>query len=112
MNEKEKILKENIIEYYDLGESAFINMKYNSAATLFFKSIAALLDLQILRNKNIIPSSHTQRFRILQDNFPELYKLADRDFPFYQDSYTHKIDYETARLLKDDATRLKEMFRI
>ncbi len=108
MSEKEEILIENVKEYYDLGIDAFKKEKYNTATTLFFKAIAALCDLYILRKEGIIPSSHTHRFRILEDKHPEIYKIADRDFPFYQDSYTKRMDEETAKLLKEDAETLKK----
>ncbi|MBW2986773.1 hypothetical protein KY333_05375 [Candidatus Woesearchaeota archaeon] len=108
MSEKEEILIENVKEYYSLGTAAFKKEKYNTATTLFFKAIATLCDLYILRKEGIIPSSHTNRFRILEDKYPEIYKIADRDFPFYQDSYTKRMDEETAKLLKEDAETLKK----
>ena len=109
MSEKEEILKENFEEYYSLGLMAFNEEKYNSATTLFFKAIAALCDLYILRKEGFIPSSHSNRFRILEENYFEIYKIADRDFPFYQDSYTKKMDKESAQLLKEDAEKLKKI---
>jgi len=109
MNEKEKILIENFEEYFSLGIDAFKKEKYNTATTLFFKAIAILCDLYILRKDGVIPSSHTNRFRILENKHPEVYKIADRDFPFYQDSYTKRMDQETAKLLKEDAETLKKM---
>ncbi len=112
MNEKEKILEENLEEYFSLAINAFNTKKYNSAATLFFKSIAALCDIFILKNLGYVPSSHSNRFRILEDKFPEIYTIADRDFPFYQDSYTKKMDRESAELLKEDAEKLKKIVGI
>ena len=112
MNEKESILLENIEEYSLLGLDAFNKEKYNTATTLFFKAIAALCDLFILKQEGEIPSSHTNRFRILQEKHPEIYKIADRDFPFYQDSYTNKMDKESAELLKEDVENLKKIIGI
>ncbi|MBS3176006.1 hypothetical protein J4457_02105 [Candidatus Woesearchaeota archaeon] len=108
MSEKEQILVDNFQEYYALGLTAFKTEKYNSATTLFFKAIAALLDIFILRNEGFIPSSHTKRFRILEEKYLDLYTIADRDFPFYQDSYTKKMDKESEELLKDDAESIKK----
>ena len=112
MDEKEKVLIENIEEYYELGIEAFIRKKYNSATTLFFKAIATLCDLYILKKEGIIPSSHSKIFKILKDKYSDLYKIADRDFPFYQDSYTKKMGKEEAQLLKEDAENLKKTVRI
>lgn len=112
MNEKERILMDNFNEYFDLGLESYKQEKFNAAATLFFKAIAALCDLYILRKENISPSSHTNRFRILEEKYPLLYRIIDRDFPFYQDSYTKKMDKESVALLKEDAETIKKMLEI
>ncbi|MBS3108866.1 hypothetical protein J4409_03270, partial [Candidatus Woesearchaeota archaeon] len=112
MNEKERVLIDNFNEYYQLGLMAFKTARYNSATTLFFKAVAALCDLYILRQEGQIPSSHTQRFRILEEKYAEIYKIVDRDFPFYQNSYTNKMDKEAALLLKEDAESIKKKLDI
>ena len=109
MDEKEKILTDNFNEYFQLGLRVLSEKKYNSATTLFFKAIVALSDLFIFKKESRIPSSHTDRFRTIQDKYSELYKILDRDFPFYQDSYTKKMDKESAELLKDDIGKIKKM---
>ena len=109
MAEKELILEENLDEYSELAEQAFKTKKYNSAVTLFFKAISAGVDLFILRKEGIVPSSHTNRFRIAQDKYPDIYDILDKDFPFYQDSYTQKMNKEAAEVLKEDAERIKKM---
>ncbi len=112
MSEKEEILLENFNEYYTQGLNAFKKGKYNTATTLFFKAIAALCDLFILREEGYIPSSHTARFRVLEEKYQDIYNVADRDFPFYQDSYTKRMDKESAELLKEDAEKLKKTLRV
>ena len=109
MDEKENILIENFKEYYSLWIGAFIKEKYNTATTLFFKAIVTLSDLFILRKEGIIPSSHSNRFRILEEKYQEVYKIVDRDFPFYQNSYTNRMDKETAELLKEDVEKIKKI---
>ena len=109
MDEREKILKDNFDEYFQLGIKVFNEQKYNSATTLFFKAIVALCDLFLLKVEGRAPSSHSDRFRIIEEKSPELYKILDRDFPFYQDSYTNKMDKESAELLKDDIGKIKKI---
>ena len=109
MDEREKILIGNFEEYFQLGLRAFNEQKYNSATTLFFKAIAALCDLFLLKKSGRVPSSHFDRFRTIEENYPAIYKILDRDFPFYQDSYTKKMDRESAELLKEDIGKIKEM---
>ena len=112
MNEKEEILKENFYEYYELGVSAFKQGKHNTSTTLFFKALVALCDIYILRKEGRVPTSHSDRFRVLEDKFREIYKIMDRDFPFYQDSYTKKMDRESAELIKNDIEKIRKMLEI
>lgn len=109
MNEKIKILEENFNEYFELAEQSFQSKKYNSATTLFFKAICALIDLFILKKEGFTPSSHTDRFRIVQEKYPEIYSIIDRDFPFYQDSYARKMTNEAVGMLREDVRRIKKM---
>lgn len=108
---KEKILTENLNEYYDLAQESLNKKKYNSAATLFFKAICAAVDLLILKREGVVPSSHSERFRIIQSKYPIIYQIIDRDFPFYQDSYTQKINLEAVELLQQDAKRIRKMLK-
>lgn len=104
-----QILKENSLEYYKNALESEKRKEYNSAVTLFFKAISSLADLFILINEKIMPSNHNERFRILQHKYPKIYKLVDKDFPFYQDSYKSKLNKETTEMLKEDA---RELFKI
>jgi len=90
MNEdKEKILIRTAKEYFDSGKEEFDKRRYNSAVVLFFKSLVSLINLYVLQKTGDTPSSHTDRFRIIQKNFQDVYDLLDKDFPFYQDSYVN-----------------------
>lgn len=109
MDERENILKANFEEYWELAEQAFQAGKYNSAVTLFFKAISAGADLFILKKEGSPPTSHTHRFRIAQKKYPELYAILDKDFPFYQDSYTNRMEKEEAEVLLEDAQQIKRM---
>ena len=112
MDEKERILLENFSEYSELAGLALKSKKYNSAATLYFKAICAAADLFILKKEGQVPSSHTQRFRIVQEKYTAIYDILDKDFPFYQDSYTKRLDAESVEVLKEDAEQLKRMLEI
>ena len=112
MEEKEIILSENFNEYFELARQAFKTKKYNSAVTLFLKAISAGADLFILKKEGFVPSSHTHRFRIAQEKYSELYDILDKDFPFYQDSYTKRMGKEAAEVLMEDAQRIKEISKV
>ena len=106
---REEILLLNISEYMDFAGQAYRKGNFNTAVTLYFKAMAAMIDLHLLRKEGAIPSSHSNRFRILKEKYARLYDIADRDFPFYQDSYTNRMDKEAADLLKEDAEEVKKI---
>ncbi|HIH31475.1 TPA: hypothetical protein HA235_02100 [Candidatus Woesearchaeota archaeon] len=112
MDAREEILRNNFKEYFESAEEALKKSKYNVATTLFFKAIAAGCDLAIFIDEQLIPSSHTDRFRILEQRYPVLYRIANKTFPFYQQSYTAKMDKETAPVLKQYAEQIKKNLKI
>jgi len=107
-NEKSKILEKTAKEYFKSAEEEFIKERYNSSVVLYFKSLVALVDLFILQKTDNTPSSHTERFRITEENFPEVYNLLDKDFPFYQNSYFQIMSKELAEVIKDDTKIMAE----
>ena len=102
-DEKEKVLIENAKEYFNSGKEELKKARNNSSVVLFFKCLVALCDLFILKKTGESPSSHTSRFNILREKFPEEYDLIDKDFPFYQDSYIKTMTKELAEVIKEDA---------
>jgi|SRR3989344_9231260 len=111
-NEKAEILEKTAKEYFNSGKDEFNKERYNSSLVLFFKSLVALVDIYILQKTNQTPSSHTERFRITKQNFPEIYDLLDKDFPFYQDSYIQIIMKELAEVIKNDAETMAKKAKI
>ena len=102
-DEIKDILEQNAKEYYKNALEAEGKKEYNSAVTLFFKAIASLADLFVLVKEGKIPSNHTERFRILESKYKEVYNILDKDFPFYQNSYFQKLSKELAEVIKNDA---------
>jgi len=91
---KEEILEKAAREYFDSAEDELNKQRYNAAVVLYFKSLVALIDLYIIQNTRDTPSSHTERFRIVQFKFPDIYDILDKDLPFYQDSYAQMMTKE------------------
>lgn len=108
----EKELIENINEFYTSAIKAEQENKYNVAVTLFFKALAVLADLNILKKEGKIPSSHSERFRILELKYPDIYNLLDKNFSFYQDSYRIKLNKEICEVLKNDTEQLIKLLKI
>ena len=105
---KEDVLEKTAKEYFEAAEDEFNKCRLNSAVVLFFKSLVALIDLYILQNTGKTPSSHTERFRITQENFSDVYDILDKDFPFYQDSYNIFMTKELAEVIREDAEYVAE----
>lgn len=113
MNEgKVEILIRNAREYFSDGEYTLEKGSYNSALVLFFKSLVSLIDLYILNQTGNTPSSHTARFSIVRDKFPEVYDILDKDFPFYQNSYVQNISKELTEVVKEDAKLMAEKVEV
>ena len=110
--ELKEILIENAKEYHKNAIEAENKKEYNSSVTLFFKCISALCDIFILEREKKMPSNHTERFRILEVKYPDIYKILDKDFPFYQDSYRAKLGREVSIMFKNDAKKLFEILNI
>ena len=108
---EEKELKENIEEFKSSAIIAEEKGNYNVSATLFFKALAVLSDLYIFKKQGKIPSSHSERFRILETEYPEIYLILDKDFPFYQQSYRMKLTKEISEVLKEDVNKLIELLK-
>lgn len=112
MEESEKVLIENAKEYWKNALLAEKNKEFNTSVTLFFKTLSALADIYILRKEKHIPTSHVNRFRILETRYKDIYEILDKDFPFYQDSYRSKLDVETSNILKEDVKKLSKLLGI
>lgn len=82
----------NIRTFWKSAEMVYKSGDYTSATTLYFKCLFVLLDLVILKNKKITPKDHTDRFRILQRDFPTLYSVLDRIFPIYRGTYSLQVE--------------------
>ncbi len=109
---KAEVLEKTAREYFNSAKDEFDKQRYNSAVVLFFKSLMALIDLYILQNTGKTPSSHTERFRITQENFQDVYDILDKDFPFYQDSYNIFMTKELAEVIKEDAEYMAKKAKI
>ena len=106
------ILIGNAKEYYKNGLDAEERGEYNSSVTLFFKAISSLCDIYILEKDGRIPSSHSDRFRILETKYQDIYNIIDKDFPFYQDSYRTRLNKEVSVMLKEDVRKLYSILGI
>lgn len=112
MEKEETFLLENINEFTKKAKEAKEDSAFNTAVTLYFKAIAVLIDLFLLRKEGVIPSNHTSRFRLLESKYPLLYSILDKDFPVYQQSYKLKLGKEYAEVLENDLQKIIKFTQI
>lgn len=109
---QEELLRDNIKEFVREAKGAKLNKSYNSTVTLFFKALAVISDLYILKNEGLIPKNHTERFQVLKEKHREIYSILNKDFPAYQQSYRLKMGKEYAEVLEKDVEEPIEITKI
>ncbi len=99
-------------EYFNNAMEAYEKENYNTAITLFFKALVTICDIEIYKKNKTVPYSHDSRFSILRERFSHLYRIVDRDFPFYTDSYRLAISKRLTDLVKEDVEKLIKEFNL
>lgn len=99
-------LEKTFIEEYEGAAEQLEKKRYKNATILFSKSIFALCDLIINSKLNKLPKNHTERFRILEEYFPEVYSIVDDVFSHYTDAYSKPILKETCEKIKNGIKKI------
>jgi len=98
----EQALKDGFKEFFEGGVDEENKERYKLAVIAYFKAITQISDLIILRKKGFSPSNHTERFRLLEKEFPLIYKSVDSIFKTYQDTYSMPISEESCNIVKNE----------
>ncbi|MBS3128011.1 hypothetical protein J4410_02610 [Candidatus Woesearchaeota archaeon] len=93
-------LKDSFIEEYEGAQEQAAKERYKNSTILFSKSLFALCDFLIYQKLKKLPKNHTERFRILEEYFPDVYTIVDELFSHYTDAYTKKILKETSEAIQ------------
>ncbi len=101
-------LRENINTFLKSANLVYDTKDYTSATILYFKAMFSVLDYFILSRVGKAPKDHEERFRILQSDFPDMYKVLDNLFPIYRESYRASISYEKCKEVKKNVEKLVE----
>ncbi|HZX45495.1 MAG TPA: hypothetical protein VFF28_07490 [Candidatus Nanoarchaeia archaeon] len=102
----EQNLKDGFFEFLDGGLDEEIKQRYKLAVTAYFKAITQICDLIVLRKRGYCPSSHTDRFRILETHFPKIYLSVDSIFMTYQDTYSIPISKGSCEIVKNEIKKI------
>ena len=105
----EDALIQNIKEYMKNALESKSKGEHNTAVTLFFKAMAAICDLYLLKKDRFLPSSHVHRFRVLESKYPEIYRIIDKNFSLYQDSYKLRMDFNASGVMEKDVRKLSKI---
>ncbi len=88
---KSELLK-NIKNYINSADKIYKDGDYTSSAVLYCKCLFAVLDYLLLIGGQGVPKDHSERFRLLQKNYPVLYSTLDKIFPLYLKTYSLSLD--------------------
>ena len=108
---KDELIK-NIKLILKSADLVYSNKDYTSATILYFKTLFLVLDFIILKFKGKTPKDHTERFRILQKDYPNLYESLDKYFKIYRDTYSISIDKETCEMIKNYVEKTIKEYKI
>lgn len=100
----ESELIENARTFRKSAELVYQAKDYTSATILYFKAFFVALDVVILRKLKKTPKDHSERFRILEKNFPEEYQNLDKYFSIYQSTYSITIDKQICEEIRTYVT--------
>ncbi len=89
------VLKEQILVFKRSADIIYKTGDYTSAAIIYFKALFAMQDFILMNKIGYSPKDHTERFRLLQKEFPEEYDVLDSEFNTYRSTYSERISKET-----------------
>jgi len=110
--EIEKRLRTNIHSFLNSARLVYESRDFTSAVVLYFKTLFAVFDIVLLRDKGVVPKDHSDRFRMLEKNFPEFYLWLDKNYEVYRNSYRITIEKEACDKIKKYAERIIEEQKI
>lgn len=86
------ITKEQILVFKKSADSLHASKDYTSATILYFKTWFAIQDFILLEKIGQSPKDHSERFKFLKKEFPDIYTELDKEFSTYRDTYSKIID--------------------
>jgi len=105
------ITKGQILIFKKSADSIYLSKDYTSATILYFKTLFAVEDFLLLEKTGNSPKDHTERFKQLKLNFPDMFKELDIEFSTYRDTYSKIIDKITCdrikKLIENDMEKYK-----
>ena len=101
-------LIQTFLEEYEGAQEELSKDRYKNSVILFSKALFAICDILIQKKLNKLPKNHSERFRILEQYFKEVYEIVDEIFDKYTDSYSKPILKETCESIKNGIKKINE----
>ena len=100
---------QTFIEEYKGAQDELEKNRYKNSAILFSKALFAVCDILTKNKLNKLPKNHSERFKMLKENFKEVYDVVDGIFDKYTDSYSRPILKETCESIKDGIKQIRDI---
>ena len=109
MEEQLKELQNTFLEELGGALDQFSKKNYKNAVILLSKALFALSDIIIFSRLNKLPKNHSERFRILEGHFNDVYVIVDEIWSSYTDSYSKPALKETCEGIKDAIKKINNI---
>jgi len=109
MDEQLKELQNTFLEELGGALDQFSKKNYKNAVILLSKALFALSDIIIFSRLNKLPKNHSERFRILEGHFNDVYVIVDEIWSSYTDSYSKPALKETCEGIKDAIKKINNI---
>ena len=109
MEEQSEELQNTFLEEYGGAVDQLTKGHYKNTVILLSKALFALCDIIILEKLDKLPKSHTERFRILEQHFNDIYLIVDEVWSSYTDSYSKPALKETCEAIKNAIKKINEI---
>jgi len=107
-----KELVKNIQMFLSSAQLVYKATDYTSATILYFKAAFAAIDIILLQKEGKSPKDHTERFRMIEEKYPDLYVFLDKYFPIYRDTYTAIIEKARCDEVKKNVEYIIERYKL
>lgn len=105
-------LIKTFIEEYSGAIDEFEKGRFRNATILFSKSLFALCDILIFLKLKKLPKNHTERFRLLEEYFPESYPNIDEVFSHYTNTYNKPAEKTAAEKVKNAINKVTRDYEV